>query len=220
MDEPLEACPLLQGRRQKRPLRLDSSQVLRRVARAETHDLHGLLAVQMLLTCGKTNAEALARVFIVHVDRDVKRNAAHRVDKLFKNGQIDQHVPVRPEADNFLDAQQKLLHACLAAGGPAVGRVDLRHGIFAVDERVARNGDKAHLARRAVHGEEHHRIRPILPLVGARDQNRRAPGLALAKPRLGLGLLGNKKVDAPKRDGKNQNQRQNSFQKPMAAPLF
>ena len=174
----------------------------------------------MLLARGEVDAEALARVFIVHVDRDVKRNAAHRVDQLFKNGQIDQHISVWPEADNFLDAHEKLLHARLAAGGPAISRVDLRHGIFAVDERVARNGDKAHLARRAVHGEEHHRIRPILPLVGARDQNRRAPGLAFPKPRLGFGLLCHKEVHAPKRDGKNQNQCQNSFQKPMAAPLF
>lgn len=48
----------------------------------------------------------------------------------------------------------------------------------------------------------------------------RAPGLALSEARLGFGLLCHKEVHASKRDGQNQDQCQNRFQKPMAAPLF
>ena len=67
----------------------------------------------MLFAGLQIDAEVLRGVGVVHVDRDVEGDAAHEVDQLPEDAEVDDDIAVRREADDLGHAQQQLLHPLL-----------------------------------------------------------------------------------------------------------
>ena len=220
MEHPLRRYPLPERRGDERPLHLDAPKVGCCVAGAEARDLHGLLAVQMLPPGLQIDIQPLRGVRVVHIDRHIERDAAHQIDQLLKHAQIDHGVAVRLKADDLRHAQQQLLHPGLSAAGPAVGGVDLRDRILAVDQRVARDGDEMNGLFRAVNVQQQHGVGTVAALVRACDEDGRAAFFAGGKRGLALRCAGDQKMKHRRADRQQQNQHQRNAQSVPPLRLF
>lgn len=87
------------GSQHKIPLHVHALQIGHGIAGAEAHEAHGLLAVQALHTGLQIDGQVLRRVAVIHIAWNVKFYAAHLVDEIDEDIQIDEHITVRPEAE-------------------------------------------------------------------------------------------------------------------------
>ena len=101
---------------------------------AETHDLHGLLAVQVLHALFKVDMQVLIGVVVVHVDRHFKIHAVDLIHQLDKALEVYAHGEVHGDAQKLFDLIAQLLRAALG-----IGVVEL---VAVAHQRVARQAHK------------------------------------------------------------------------------
>ena len=160
-------------------LHVDAADIAVGIRVAEAEHTHGLIAVEVLIALLDMDAQILSGIIIVHIDRDVKIDAAHGVNELDEHLHVKERITVDPVAENLLRAADERLHAVLAVVlGRGVVLVHLLGFIGHVYGRVARNADKfQRLVLRVEHADEH-RIRQTGRAVLARDEERIASLLA------------------------------------------
>ena len=119
------------------------------IAVAEAHKPHGLLAVEQLIARLKVDDRAAV---IIQALRDIVPYPAHRVDRLYKGGQVEHSVAVNIKARQLAHMAAQRLDAVVAVVARApIDAVDLPHGRVDIDEGVARD---AHGVESMAHGVE------------------------------------------------------------------
>ena len=127
--------------------------------------------------------QVLRRVFVVHVLRHVKVDAADEVDCLLERLQINEHVAVDREAEQTLQARSQALHAVCAAA--RIDGVDLHKApVSGRDRRVARDGQKRDGVRVRVQMGDDDGVGAGTVAVGAADED------VIDAVAQGFGLLG------------------------------
>ena len=163
---------------EKITLDIHSLQISHRITGAETNQAHCLLTVECLLPRRQIDIKILRRIVIVHIAGHVKAHAAHQVDQLDKDIQIDQHISVRTESHAFGNIFQQRVHTLLALAIGDVCTIDLMRRIGGIDFGVARNTHKADLAALAVDIQQHQGIRAVARGVRSGQKNGRAAAFA------------------------------------------
>ena len=160
-------------------LHVDAADIAVGIRVAEAEHAHGLIAVEVLIALLDMDAQILTGVVIVHIDRDVKINAAHGVNELDEHLHVKERITVDPVAENLLRAADERLHAVPAVVfGRGIVLVHLLGLVGHVHGRIARDADKLQRLILRVEHTDKYGVRQAGRAVLAGDEERVAPFLA------------------------------------------